>query len=60
MVVVVALSEEDGGGYAAYAPYLQGCMSDGDTPEQATRNLADAICEWREEAKRLGYLNEQH
>ncbi|MCP8937726.1 type II toxin-antitoxin system HicB family antitoxin [Alsobacter sp. SYSU M60028] len=53
-VVVVALADEDGGGYAAYAPDLYGCMSDGETPEEAIANLRDAIVEWCDETRRLG------
>ena len=53
-IVVVPLSSEDGGGFAAYAPDLYGCMSDGETPEEAARNIKDAILEWRDEAERLG------
>lgn len=53
-VVIARLSDEDGGGYAAYAPDLYGCMSDGETPEEAFQNLQDAIEEWCAEMKRLG------
>jgi antitoxin HicB len=52
-IVVVDLSEEDGGGFAAYAPDLYGCMSDGETPEEAVANLKDAIQEWCAEMVRL-------
>jgi antitoxin HicB len=52
-VVVKKLSDEDGGGYLAYAPDLHGCLGDGDTPEQAISNLKDAILEWVDEAQRL-------
>jgi antitoxin HicB len=52
--VIVPLSEEDGGGFAAYAPDLKGCLSDGDTPEEALINLKDAVCEWIDEAKAIG------
>lgn len=44
--VVSPLSAEDGGGFVAYVPDLPGCMSDGDTPEEATRNVQLAIKEW--------------
>jgi|tagenome__1003787_1003787.scaffolds.fasta_scaffold20941918_5 antitoxin HicB len=45
------LSEEDGGGYLATAPDLPGCMSDGATPEEALKNVQEAIASWIEAAK---------
>lgn len=51
--VVVKLPEEDGGGFAAYALDLPGCMSDGQTDSEALHNLRLAIGEWLDEAKRL-------
>lgn len=45
-VIIVPLSEEDGGGYMGYAPDLLGCMSDGEAPEEAIANTRDAIAEW--------------
>ncbi|HEX8165774.1 MAG TPA: type II toxin-antitoxin system HicB family antitoxin [Beijerinckiaceae bacterium] len=53
-VVVEPLSVEDGGGFLATAPDLPGCMSDGETPEEALRSVQEAIAEWIEEARRLG------
>jgi predicted RNase H-like HicB family nuclease len=52
--VVEPLSAEDGGGFLATVPDLPGCASDGVTPEEAIRNLADAIDAWTHEANRLG------
>jgi antitoxin HicB len=52
-IVVRALSQQDGGGYLAAAPDLQGCVGDGDTPEEAIADLRRAIEEWRDEASRL-------
>ena len=45
------LAEEDGGGYLATVPDLPGCMSDGETPEEALQNVRDAIASWIEAAK---------
>ena len=45
-VIIQALSAQDGGGYAAYVPDLPGCVSDGATPDEATRNVQGAIVEW--------------
>ncbi len=53
-VVIEPLSEEDGGGFVATVPDLPGCMSDGDTREEAARNIEDAIRSWLEEARALG------
>lgn len=52
-IVIVPLSEDEGGGYAAYAPDLYGCLSDGDSVEEAAANIQDAIFEWIDETKRL-------
>ncbi len=51
---VERLSEEDGGGFAAYAIDLPGCMSDGETQEEALENVRDAIAEWIEQAQAMG------
>ncbi len=53
-VLIEPLSEEDGGGFLATVPDLPGCMSDGDTREEAARNVDDAIASWLEEARLVG------
>lgn len=53
-VVVAPLSPEDGGGFSATVPDLPGCMSDGETPEEALANVQDAIETWIEAARDLG------
>jgi predicted RNase H-like HicB family nuclease len=53
-VLIEPLAAEDGGGFAAIVPDLPGCMSDGDTPEQAITNVQDAIAVWMEAARDLG------
>ncbi len=53
-IVIEALSEEDGGGFLATVPDLPGCMSDGETREEAARAIDDAIAAWIDEAKKLG------
>lgn len=40
------LTKDKGGGYLIDFPDLPGCMSDGETPEQAIRNAADAARCW--------------
>ena len=37
------LSEEEGGGYLIEFPDVPGCISDGETPEDAIRNGRDAL-----------------
>ncbi len=53
-VQIEKLPAEDGGGYLATVPLLPGCMSDGGTPEEALRNIEDAIVSWIEAAKVWG------
>ena len=53
-IVITPLPDEDGGGYLATVPDLPGCTSDGETREEAARNVNDAILEWIDEAQRLG------
>ena len=48
------LSPEDGGGFVARVPDLPGCMSDGESPEEALENVYDAIACWIEAAQELG------
>lgn len=48
------LTPEEGGGFAAIAPELPGCRSDGETPEEALRNGYDAIACWIEGALEMG------
>ena len=37
------LSEADGGGFAIEYPDLPGCLSDGETPEEALKHGSDAV-----------------
>jgi antitoxin HicB len=37
------LSEADGGGFAIEYPDLPGCISDGETPEEALKHGSDAV-----------------
>jgi antitoxin HicB len=50
-VRIERLSEDDGGGYLATVPDLPGCMSDGATPEEALKNVQEAIASWIESAR---------
>ena len=53
-VEITKLSDDDGGGFLATVPKLPGCMSDGETREEALGNIDDAIKCWIETAKELG------
>jgi len=48
------LTDEEGGGWLAEVPDLPGCMSDGETPEEAAHNVQDAIQEWMAAAREMG------
>ena len=48
------LGAADGGGWLAEVPELPGCMSDGETPQQAIENVMDAIACWIEAAEEDG------
>lgn len=45
------LTEDEGGGYLITFPDLPGCMSDGETPEEAIKNGMDAVKSWLETAR---------
>ncbi len=46
LIVVFEPSEE--GGYTVYVPALPGCISEGDTLEEARANIREAIALWLE------------
>lgn len=52
--VVEPLSDQDGGGYLITFPDLPGCMSDGDTIEEAMINGRDAFSAWMSARVHLG------
>jgi antitoxin HicB len=51
---VSPLSEDDGGGCLITFPDLPGCLSDGETPEEAIHNGFDAAQAWLDAAKEFG------
>ena len=53
-IVIEPMPEEEGGGYLATVPDLFGCVSDGDTPQEAVENILDAIAEWLAGNEELG------
>jgi len=54
-ITIEPLPDADGGGFVAFVPDLPGCMSDGETPEQALANVLDAIEAWIEAARDMGH-----
>ncbi len=48
------LAQEEGGGWLITYPDLPGCMSDGETPEEAMLNGKDAVAAWLKAAKETG------
>ena len=54
-VLIAPLSADDGGGFLAVVPDLPGCMSDGETQEEALHNVQDAIASWIVAAEELGH-----
>lgn len=42
-VFTVALEEDEDGGYTVWVPSLPGCISEGDTREEALANIREAI-----------------
>lgn len=43
MRLKVVLEESEDGGYTVYVPSLPGCISEGDSVEEAMRNIQEAI-----------------
>ena len=52
--LISILPPEEGGGYLIEFPDLPGCMSDGETIEEAMENGKDAVFCWIETAKEFG------
>ncbi len=43
MKLTVVLEEQEEGGYTAYVPSLKGCISEGDSKEEAIKNIKEDI-----------------
>lgn len=54
MIRISPLPAAEGGGFLAAVPDLPGCMSDGETPEEALRNGYDAVLSWIASAEAHG------
>jgi predicted RNase H-like HicB family nuclease len=54
MKYTVILQRENDGGYVAVVPALPGCVSQGDSREEALKNIAEAIELYLEDVKAAG------
>ena len=52
--IIEPLSDDDGGGYLISFPDLPGCVSDGETPEEAVVNGRDAFSAWMSARAHIG------
>ncbi len=43
MKLVIVLEPSEEGGFTAYVPSLPGCISEGETTEEALKNIREAI-----------------
>lgn len=50
----VVLEPSKDGGYSVYVPSLQGCVSEGDSYQEALDNIREAIRGWLEVAQEFG------
>ncbi len=46
LVYDVVLEPSDEGGYTVHVPSLRGCVSQGETEDEALENIRDAILTW--------------
>ena len=53
-IVIEALAAQDARGFAVIVPDLPGCISDGETQQEAFANVQDAIRAWIEAAQQMG------
>jgi predicted RNase H-like HicB family nuclease len=51
---IVIYPDTEDGGYVVEVPSLPGCVSQGETRDQAIRNAQDAIEAWVDAARSLG------
>jgi antitoxin HicB len=54
MRYTVILQKEEDGGYVATVPVLPGCVSQGDTREEALKNIEEAIEAYLEDVRAAG------
>ena len=49
----IVLEKQIEGGYTAYVPALPGCISEGETKQNAIKNINEAISLYLEETKKV-------
>lgn len=54
MQFTVILQQEDDGGYVATVPALLGCVSQGDSRDEAIANIREAIAVYLEDCRDAG------
>lgn len=52
MELKIVLEEQDEGGYTVYVPALPGCISQGDSLEEAVKNIKEAILLYLDEGSK--------
>ena len=52
----IVLEPQEEGGYTVYVPALPGCLSQGETPEEAMDNIKEAIIVYRESLRERGIV----
>ena len=57
MKLKVVLEPAEEGGFTAYVPSLPGCIREGDTEEDALRNIKEAILLYLEPTEKLFQKN---
>lgn len=48
LIYDVVLEPSDDGGYTVYVPTLKGCVSEGETEDDALESIKDAIVLWHQ------------
>ena len=54
MKYTIILEPQEEGGYTVTVPALQGCISEGDTREEAIKNIKDAIALYIKDLRESG------
>ncbi|MGD0898534.1 MAG: type II toxin-antitoxin system HicB family antitoxin [Thermoguttaceae bacterium] len=54
MLVKIVFEPSDEGGYTVYVPALPGCISEGDTLDEARQNILEAIALYLEPLEEAG------
>ncbi|MCX5999270.1 MAG: type II toxin-antitoxin system HicB family antitoxin [Chloroflexi bacterium] len=60
MRIKVVLESSDEGGYTVHVPSLPGCVSEGDTEEEALANIKEAIELYLEPVEDDLFMTESH